>query len=444
MQQTCPNEEEDPHGAMQKTPPPSGSAVNGPRVIADLQISAHVAATDGRARMPHLRVEGPQELHEVFVAVGRAPFCTVYAQKREYVPDWLDRIVNDGRPAESFQHLDVWDTERADNQQVAGKLAAILWLQRKDRAWDCSIRACSTVDNVNNTKHLMSSDGKTGWQVIPNDRWQRVPHGAFLHFVPRAHPTAGQSMQPYRVFQFVLTVSAPVVSIPRQGNQQPHAIRLVMPDQYVRRIIGVQGDTVQTARLDTSCSITVSEWGDYHPMASALKGRVIEFEGVSRAITRNGVMKIIDAAVRTVENQPEKLGLDLRKAGVVLAVPNAKVGAFLGEGGSEQQRLITECGLTQLQFGNDADGICGERLLHAVGDRDAIQNLFDEALILLGVSPSGYASHPEKRKRDDSEDASEVPAGHGKYSAHVRSKDMRRTPGTSRNTQTARKKSTKS
>ena len=32
----------------------------------------------------------------------------------------------------------------------------------------------------------------------------------------------------------------------------------------------------------------------------------------------------------------------------------------------------------------------------------------------------------------------------GKYSAHVRSKDMRRTPGTSRNTQTARKKSTKS
>ena len=95
MQQTCPNEEEDLHGAMQKTPTPSGSAVNGPRVIADLQISAHVAATDGRARMPHLRVEGPQELHEVFVAVGRAPFCTVYAQKREYVPDWLDRIVND-------------------------------------------------------------------------------------------------------------------------------------------------------------------------------------------------------------------------------------------------------------------------------------------------------------------------------------------------------------
>ena len=53
-------------------------------------------------------------------------------------------------------------------------------------------------------------------------------------------------------------------------------------------------------------------------------------------------------------------------------------------------------------------------MLQAVGDRDAIQNLFDESLILLGVSPSGYASHPEKRKRDDSEDASEVPAGHGR------------------------------
>ena len=104
----------------------------------------------------------------------------------------------------------------------------------------------------------MSSDGKTGWQVIPNDRWERVSHGAFLHFVLRAQPIAGQNMQTYRVFQFVLTVSAPVISIQRQATQQPHTIRLVMPDKYVHRIIGVQGDTLQTARLDTSCSITMS------------------------------------------------------------------------------------------------------------------------------------------------------------------------------------------
>ena len=99
---------------------------------------------------------------------------------------------------------------------------------------------------------------------------------------------------------------------------------------------------------------------------------------------------------------------------MALAVPNAKVGAFLGGGGSEQQRLMCDCGLTQLQFGDTAPGVGGERLLHAFGDRDAIQKFIDEAFIFLGVSPSGYAGRPEKRKRDDCEDASKVPAGHGR------------------------------
>ena len=276
MHETCPLEEEDPDGAMQKTPLPWGgsdSAVDGPRIIADLQISAHVAQTDGRARMPHLRVESPEELHEVFVAVGRVPFSRVYGEKREYVPDWLDRMVNDGRQADSFQHLELWDENRT-NGQASGKLAAILWLQRKDGAWECSIRACSTVANVQTT-HLMSPDGKIGWQLIPNDRWQRVPHGTFLHFVPRASPTAGQTPKQYRTFTYVLSVSAPVISVPRQGDQRPHTIRIVMPDQYVQRIIGVQGDALQTARRDTSCSISVSSYGDHHPKASDWNGRVI-------------------------------------------------------------------------------------------------------------------------------------------------------------------------
>jgi hypothetical protein len=58
MQQTCPNEEEDPQGAMEKTPQPSGSTVDGPRVIADLQISAHVDERDGRA------TSGPGSVNE--------------------------------------------------------------------------------------------------------------------------------------------------------------------------------------------------------------------------------------------------------------------------------------------------------------------------------------------------------------------------------------------
>ena len=181
------------------------------------------------------------------------------------------------------------------------------------------------------------------------------------------------------------------------------------PDKYVARILGSQGKTKEEIMLTTSCSIKLSQIKEYHPMATEQKGREVEIEGVSKAGAYEGAMAVIEAAVK---NQPEKPGLCLATEGVLIAVPTDNTGAVMGEEGGEHRRLIEKCGLAQLQLGKrPAPGEGGERLLLAVGGKDAIRSLVREILTHLGVSPSGYVTRVQKRKRDD--DDSEVAAGHG-------------------------------
>ena len=150
-------------------------------------------------------------------------------------------------------------------------------------------------------------------------------------------------------------------------------------------------------------------------MATEQKGREVEIEGVSKANAYEGAMAVIEAAVKTIpstENQSEQPGLCLATEGVLIAVPTDNTGAVMGEEGREQKRLMSECCLAKLQLGKSpAPGEGGERLLLAVGGKDAIQSLLHKILTHLGVSPSGYVTRVQKRKRDD--DDSEVAAGHG-------------------------------
>jgi hypothetical protein len=168
------NNQEDEDEDVQQTPregSPSGHAEH--EVIATLDISPDANESEGRARMQHLCVDCLVDQNEALVAVGRASLDRV---QKEVIPAWLDRMIQDRRPAQHFKHLQLHDEQR--KQQMAGRLEAILWFQRKapGEAWACSIRACHTESNASNHTHLLgvrSPDGGNSLTRIKDKEWQR-------------------------------------------------------------------------------------------------------------------------------------------------------------------------------------------------------------------------------------------------------------------------------
>jgi len=135
-------------------------------------------------------------------------------------------------------------------------------------------------------------DGEGSSKRIPHDEWKRIPNGSILHFVTRANAPEGGEPKGYDVFRFRLTLRSPIVRLQRPAACTMHLLKLVMPDGFMRRVI----KALPVCRETTSCDITPSEFGDYHPMATQRQGRIIQVEGPSAAALLAGVMAVIDAA----------------------------------------------------------------------------------------------------------------------------------------------------
>jgi len=374
-------------------------------VIAEICLAESLPGTEASSAMASLGVTCPAHMNSRLISVGRLDLKTVIETSKEYIPAWAQRVIDQGDPAGSVAHLQLIDEKRTAGQQVGPRLAAFIWLQRKDHQapWDCTIRACSTLANNLNEKHLMSN-GEDGWQRIPHDTWQRLPTGTVLHFVTRANDVMPPfTCKPYDVFRFGITLTSPIVRLQRAAAGTPHFVKIVLRNVFMRRVM----KALEQCRQQTSCDITASDYDDYHPMAKESQGRTIELEGQSAAALINGVLAVIDAAMEiepATGQKPEKPGLSMSQEGFTIAVPNGKVGAFLGEGGRQQQQILDACDLQSLKFGVVAPGDESERLLQARGTRDGIKLLVSHATSLLGPSPSGYAKRINK-KRARAEDA---------------------------------------
>lgn len=383
---------------------PAPASAQHAETIADLRIVSAKDSTEQFSSMSSLSVKCPAGQNEVLVSVGRISYERVSEVARDYIPDWLQRLVEDGRPPASFQHLEIIDTQRADTQQVGPKLAAIIWFQRQNATarWDCTIRTCQTDANKNNAGHYMSTDGAT-LRRLKGDQWQPTPTGSALHFTPRAPGPQGGEVKDYNVFRFCLTLTSPVVRLQYPAAGQQHLVKLVVQDKFMRRV----HKELESCRERTSCAIQPSIYGEYHPMAAEVRGRTIEIEGPSIAVVVAGTMSVIDAATQPElarDNSTEIPGLSLEKAGVTIAIPNQKAGLVLGPEGCEHKRLLLQCDLDQLQFGPDAPSGDGERLLHAKGGRESIGALVSQVLNILGPSPSGYGARVATRVRKDLDD----------------------------------------
>jgi hypothetical protein len=405
MAETQPLEEVDAD-LLRATPEPEARPAAAPpaaaAMIAELCLTEDIDLAAGSCDLASLPVSCPVGQKDILVCVGRLTLAQVSEVAREKIPAWLQRLLNDHPPA-SLQHLRLRDSMRNDGQQPAPRLAAIIWFQRRDDTaqWDCSIRACETDDNKLNRTHLME-DGEGSSKRIPHDEWKRIPNGSILHFVTRANAPEGGEPKGYDVFRFRLTLRSPIVRLQRPAACTMHLLKLVMPDGFMRRVI----KALPVCRETTSCDITPSEFGDYHPMATQRQGRIIQVEGPSAAALLAGVMAVIDAAMQVepaTDNKQARPGLCLQKDGITVSMPNRKCAVLLGQGGREQRRLVIDCNLAELNFGPEAPGEYGERLLQAQAQegRDDIQLLVSHVSSVLGPSPSGYSSRVQQRPRAD-------------------------------------------